>query len=63
MPRDYGRIDDIVDAHTGIGLRSIFLRPVSFHGFAAKQSWIQSMLKHGGPTEVGEPQAIRSGSA
>lgn len=36
MPRDYDRINEIVDAYVGIGLRSIFLRPVSFHGFARK---------------------------
>jgi His-Xaa-Ser system radical SAM maturase HxsB len=36
MPQDYGRINEIVDAYAGIGLRSIFLRPVSFHGFARR---------------------------
>jgi radical SAM protein with 4Fe4S-binding SPASM domain len=45
MPRDYDRITEIrdydciteiVDTHVGLGLPSIFLRPVSFHGFARR---------------------------
>jgi His-Xaa-Ser system radical SAM maturase HxsB len=36
MPRDYDRIKEIIDAYVGLGLRSIFLRPVSFHGFARR---------------------------
>jgi sulfatase maturation enzyme AslB (radical SAM superfamily) len=36
LPRDYDRVTEIVDAYVGLGFRSIFLRPVSFHGFARR---------------------------
>jgi radical SAM protein with 4Fe4S-binding SPASM domain len=36
MPRDYDRICEIVGAYVELGLRSIFLRPVSLHGFARR---------------------------
>lgn len=38
MSRDYERINEIVDAYVGLGLKSIFLRSVSFHGFARRTS-------------------------
>lgn len=35
-PGDYGRIGEVVDTYVRLGFGSVFLRPVSFHGFARK---------------------------
>jgi radical SAM protein with 4Fe4S-binding SPASM domain len=36
-PRHFSQITEIIDAYAGLGFHNIYLRPVSYHGFARKQ--------------------------